>query len=102
MSGELAEHGAQVVEAHGKIGEEGVGPARGEPAEEVDGLLCGLERVLAAAEIAEHVAQVGEARGEIGEEGVGPGRTECQPIRAARGVRLFVFASLIAFNALVS
>ena len=64
----LMEH----YDARGKVGPEGVGPCAREVAEDLDGLLDGLERVLAPSQVPEAVGEIVEAPGEVGPEGVGP------------------------------
>ncbi len=50
---EVGEAVAEVVQATGEVGEEGVGPRRGQPPVDVDGLLARGQRLLAAAQVGE-------------------------------------------------
>ena len=51
---------AEIVERHGEIGQEGVGPFGGEAAIDVGRLLRGGEGVLAPAEFAQTIAEIVE------------------------------------------
>ena len=64
------EHGAEVVEAPGEVGEEGVGAVLGELAVDFDGLGGCFERLVAVSKGGEHGAEVVEAPGEVWEERV--------------------------------
>ena len=55
---QIAQHGGEVVQRTGQVGNEGVGPRLGQRAAEPDRLFGRLQRLLAPPQIAEPVGEV--------------------------------------------
>ena len=73
---QVGEAVAEIVQAPGEVGEEGVGPRRRELPVDVHRLLARRQRLLPPPQVGEAVAEIVQAHGEVGEEGVGPRRRE--------------------------